>query len=55
VLLRRPFTSLIDLYWQVGQHISRKIDAAEWGVGVVPKLAQYIARTHPGQRWLHPK
>jgi predicted nuclease of restriction endonuclease-like (RecB) superfamily len=43
-------TSLIDLYWQVGQYINRKIEAAEWGVGVVPKLAQYIARTHPGQR-----
>jgi predicted nuclease of restriction endonuclease-like (RecB) superfamily len=43
-------TALIDLYWQVGQYISHKIDAAEWGAGVVPKLAQYIARTQPGQR-----
>ena len=43
-------TALIDLYWQVGQYISRKIAAAEWGVGVVPKLAQYVARTQPGQR-----
>jgi predicted nuclease of restriction endonuclease-like (RecB) superfamily len=43
-------TSLIDLYWQVGQYISHKIAAAEWGTGVVPKLARYIARTHPGQR-----
>jgi predicted nuclease of restriction endonuclease-like (RecB) superfamily len=43
-------TALIDLYWQVGEYISRKIEAAEWGTGVVPKLAQYIARTQPGQR-----
>jgi predicted nuclease of restriction endonuclease-like (RecB) superfamily len=43
-------TTLIDLYWQVGEHISRKIEAAEWGDGVVPQLAQYIARTQPGQR-----
>ncbi len=43
-------TALIDLYWQVGQYISHKIEAAEWGAGVVPKLAQYIARTQPGQR-----
>jgi hypothetical protein len=43
-------TSLIDLYWQVGEYISRKFEAAEWGTGVVPKLAHYIARTHPGQR-----
>jgi DUF1016 N-terminal domain len=26
-------TALIDLYWQVGQAISRKIDAAEWATG----------------------
>jgi DUF1016 N-terminal domain len=26
---------LIDLYWEVGAIISRKIEAAEWGDGVV--------------------
>jgi hypothetical protein len=41
-------TTLIDLYWQVGEYISRKIEAAEWGDGVVPQLAQYIARSQPG-------
>jgi predicted nuclease of restriction endonuclease-like (RecB) superfamily len=39
---------LIDLYWQVGQTISRKIEAAEWGDGVVPQLAEFLARTQPG-------
>lgn len=43
-------TTLIDLYWQVGEYISRKIEASEWGDGIVPQLAQYIARTQPGQR-----
>jgi predicted nuclease of restriction endonuclease-like (RecB) superfamily len=43
-------TTLIDLYWQVGEYISRKIEAAEWGDGVVPRLATYIARTQPGMR-----
>ena len=43
-------TTLIDLYWQVGEYISRKIEAAEWGDSVVPQLAQYIAQTQPGQR-----
>jgi len=43
-------TTLIDLYWQVGAYISRKIEASEWGDGIVPELAQYIARTQPGQR-----
>ena len=26
-------TLLIDLYWQVGEYVSRKIEAAEWGSG----------------------
>jgi predicted nuclease of restriction endonuclease-like (RecB) superfamily len=43
-------TALIDLYWQVGGIISRKIAAAEWGEGVVDQLAAYLARTHPGLR-----
>jgi predicted nuclease of restriction endonuclease-like (RecB) superfamily len=43
-------TALIDLYWNVGEYISRKIATAEWGDGVVLRLAQYIARTQPGLR-----
>jgi hypothetical protein len=43
-------TSLIDLYWQIGEHISRKIAAAEWGDGVVTQLAAYIAQSQPGLR-----
>lgn len=43
-------TTLIDLYWQIGEHISRKITAAEWGDGVVEQLAAYIAQTQPGMR-----
>jgi predicted nuclease of restriction endonuclease-like (RecB) superfamily len=43
-------TELIELYWQVGAYISRKIEAAEWGDGVVAQLADYLARTQPGLR-----
>jgi predicted nuclease of restriction endonuclease-like (RecB) superfamily len=43
-------TTLIDLYWQVGQTISRKIEQAEWGDGVVAQLAEHLARTQPGLR-----
>ncbi len=43
-------TTLIELYWQVGGIISRKIGAAEWGDGVVPQLAAHIAREQPGLR-----
>jgi len=40
-------TELIDLYWQVGQYISRKLETAAWGEGVVDQLARFIARQHP--------
>ena len=40
-------TELIDLYWQVGEIISRKLETATWGEGVVDQLARYIARKHP--------
>jgi predicted nuclease of restriction endonuclease-like (RecB) superfamily len=40
-------TELIDLYWQVGEYISRKLETAAWGEGVVEQLARYIAQKHP--------
>ncbi len=43
-------TTLIELYWQVGEVISRKIAGAEWGDGVVEQLAEHIARSQPGLR-----
>lgn len=43
-------TSLIELYWQIGQRISQKIARAEWGDGVVEQLARYLAQTQPGLR-----
>jgi predicted nuclease of restriction endonuclease-like (RecB) superfamily len=43
-------THLIELYWQVGAHISRKIERAEWGDSVVGQLAAHLAQTQPGLR-----
>ncbi|WP_371857429.1 YhcG family protein [Pseudomonas sp. Irchel s3b2] len=43
-------TELIELHWQVGAYISRKIEAAEWGDGVVAQLATHLALTQPGLR-----
>ena len=40
-------TTLVELYWQVGQIISRKIAQAEWGDGVVAQLAVHLAQTQP--------
>ncbi|WP_440778906.1 PDDEXK nuclease domain-containing protein [Pseudomonas syringae] len=43
-------TRLIELYWQVGAYISRKIENAEWGDAVVSQLAEHLATTQPGLR-----
>jgi len=40
-------TELVNLYWQVGEYISRKLESAAWGEGVVEQLAIHIARQHP--------
>jgi predicted nuclease of restriction endonuclease-like (RecB) superfamily len=43
-------TELIDLYWQVGEYISHKLQATEWGDKTVHALARYLASTQPGIR-----
>ncbi len=48
-------TALIDLYWQVGEEISRKIAVAGWGKGTVDELALYIQRQQPGIRGFSPQ
>lgn len=39
-------TVLTDLHWNVGAYISRKIESAQWGDGVVAQLAAYIVSRH---------
>lgn len=41
---------LVTLYWQLGEYISKKIAAAEWGDGIVDELAAMLARRYPGLR-----
>ena len=41
---------LVGLYWQIGEYITRKLESATWGEGVVQQLADHIARTHPRLR-----
>ncbi len=42
--------TLIELYWEIGATISRKIEASEWGDGTVDRLAGFITTTQPGLR-----
>ncbi|MFZ6767747.1 PDDEXK nuclease domain-containing protein [Undibacterium sp. Di26W] len=41
---------LIDLYWAVGEYVSKKIEANTWGKATVSSLADYIQLRQPGQR-----
>jgi predicted nuclease of restriction endonuclease-like (RecB) superfamily len=43
-------TALIDLYWSIGQHISRQIAEEGWGQRTVEVLAEYIRRKQPNVR-----
>ena len=38
---------LINLYWEIGAHISQKVEASEWGKSVVKELAIFIQQTDP--------
>jgi len=38
---------LINLYYNVGKIVSEKVSNAEWGSGVVDRLAQFIKENHP--------
>jgi predicted nuclease of restriction endonuclease-like (RecB) superfamily len=43
-------TTLIDLYWQIGEHISQRIAAGGWGDRTVEALAEYIQERQPNAR-----
>lgn len=38
---------LINLYWSVGEYISKKIEQSEWGDSVVSDLAMHIQQNEP--------
>ncbi len=38
---------LINLYWNIGEYISRKIEQSEWGDSVVTELANFIQTHEP--------
>ena len=43
-------TALIDLYWSIGEHISRNVAEDGWGQGTVTSLADYIRKRLPNAR-----
>ena len=39
--------ALVELYWRVGQHISRKVEQEAWGKSTVQELSAYIQQKQP--------
>jgi predicted nuclease of restriction endonuclease-like (RecB) superfamily len=48
-------SALVDLYFRVGEYISRRIDMDGWGKGTVTALAAYIQKRRPGVRGYSPQ
>lgn len=40
-------SELINLYWNIGEYICKKIEISEWGQSVVSELAQFIQKSEP--------
>lgn len=38
---------LIDLYWNIGEYINKRISNSNWGQSVVKQLADYLQRNEP--------
>jgi predicted nuclease of restriction endonuclease-like (RecB) superfamily len=45
--IRAVNAELINLYWNIGEYISNKIEQSEWGDAVVTELARYIQTNEP--------
>lgn len=45
--IRAVNAEMINLYWNIGEYISKKIDQAEWGDSVVTELAKHIQQNEP--------
>lgn len=46
--IRAVNAELIDLYWKIGENISKKLSMAEWGTSVVTELSKFILAIEPG-------
>lgn len=40
-------SELIDLYWKIGEYLTKKLELSEWGDSVVTELANHIQTHEP--------
>lgn len=45
--LKSVNVELINLYWNIGEYLSKRIETTEWGKSIVTQLARYIDKAEP--------
>lgn len=45
--IRAVNAELINLYWNIGEYVGKKLEQSEWGDSVVVELAKYIQQNEP--------
>ncbi len=40
-------TEMINLYWNIGEYISKRVEVQAWGKSIVGQLANFIAKRSP--------
>lgn len=48
VALKTVNSTLINLYWNIGEYINNRVKNAEWGQSVVKQLADFLSKNEPG-------
>ena len=43
-------STIIDLYWAIGEYVSKQVDENGWGKSTVKALSEYILSREPGIR-----
>jgi predicted nuclease of restriction endonuclease-like (RecB) superfamily len=46
---------VVDLYWQIGEYLARRIETDGWGKGTVEALSAHVQRKQPGVRGFSPQ
>jgi len=41
-------TELINLYWDIGKYVDKKVEKSVWGESIVIELSKYIFNKDPG-------
>lgn len=39
--------TLIELYWNIGQYVSERVNTNGWGKGIVEEMSKYIVAKNP--------